>query len=200
MPLSTVTPRIDTEAVLETDRLVLEPLQQRHAALLFSLVADPEMYRFIPQQPPSELAALAARYQRLQHRAPPVGDEVWLNWAIRLKSSAAYVGLLQATLCQRETKAHIAYEIGTLHQRQGYATEACRRMLTVLFEYPIDRVVAEVDSRNAASIALLRRLGFNECGYQENADHFKGSPSHEFQFIMTAAQYRGTRPAAPLSP
>jgi [ribosomal protein S5]-alanine N-acetyltransferase len=195
-----MTPRIDTEAVLETDRLVLEPLQERHAALLFSLVADPEMYRFIPQDPPSELAALAARYLRLQHRAPPAGDEVWLNWAIRLKTGAAYVGLLQATLHPREAKAYIAYEIGTPHQRQGYATEACHSLLALLFEYPVDKVVAEVDSRNAASIALLRRLGFSECGYHENADHFKGSPSHEFQFVMTAVQYRRIRPAAPLSP
>jgi RimJ/RimL family protein N-acetyltransferase len=163
-----------------------------HAALLFPLVSDQAMYRFIPQQPPSELAALVARYRRLERRSPPEGDEVWLNWALRLKIDGTYVGLLQTTLRPREAGAYIAYEVGVPHQRKGYATEACRRLLALLFEHQFDRVIAEVDSRNAASLALLRRLNFSEDDYKENADHFKGSPSHEFRFVMTVTQYRQT--------
>jgi ribosomal-protein-alanine N-acetyltransferase len=188
---------LDTEAILETDRLLLEPLCEMHAALLFPLVSDPAMYRFIPQQPPSDLAALAARYRRLERRSPPAGDEVWLNWALRLKINGTYVGLLQATLRPRKACAYIAYEVGVRHQRKGYATEACRRLLTLLFEHQFDRVIAEVDSRNAASLALLRRLDLSEAEYEENADHFKGGPSHEFRFVMTATQYRETLGAAP---
>ena len=185
-------PPLDTEAILETDRLWFEPLREMHAALLFPLVSDPAMYRFIPQQPPSELAALATRYRRLERRSPPAGDEVWLNWALRLKTDGTYVGLLQTTLRPSKASAYIAYEVGVPHQRRGYATEACRRLLALLFEHEVDRVIAEVDSRNAASLALLRRLNFGEDEYTENADHFKGSPSHEFRFVITATQYRQT--------
>jgi [ribosomal protein S5]-alanine N-acetyltransferase len=188
---------LDTEAILETDRLLLEPLREMHAALLFPLIADPAMYRFIPQQPPSELAALAARYRRLERRSPAQGDEVWLNWALRRKVDETYVGLLQTTLRPRDACAYMAYEVGVRHQRKGYATEACRRLLALLFEQQFDRVIAEVDSRNAASLALLRRLNFSEDGYKENADHFKGGPSHEYRFVMTATQYRQTLDAAP---
>ena len=189
-------PTLDTETILETDRLLLEPLREMHAALLFPLVSDAAMYRFIPQQPPSELAALAARYRHLERRSPPEGDEVWLNWALRLKINGTYVGLLQTTLRPRKARAYIAYEVGVRHQHKGYATEACRRLLALLFEHQVDRVIAEVDSRNAASLALLRRLNFSEDEYTENADHFKGGPSHEFRFVMTITQYRQTLGAA----
>jgi len=188
---------LDTEAILETDRLLLEPLCEKHAVLLFPVVSDPGMYRFIPQQPPADFAALAARYRRLESRYPHAGDEVWLNWALRLKMNGTYLGLLQATLRPRKACAYIAYEVGVQHQRKGYATEACRRLLALLFEHEVDRVIAEVDSRNAASLALLRRLNFGEDEYQENADHFKGGPSHEFRFVMTAPQYRQTLGAPP---
>lgn len=50
-------------------------------------------------------------------------------------------------------------------QGHGYAAEAARAMLEVAFErLDLHRVAAELDPRNAASVALCRRLGMREEG------------------------------------
>ncbi len=169
---------------LETERLQLEPLVRAHAVELFELLSDECLYRFIPQDPFPTREALAARYRRLETRASSDGKEVWLNWAVRLKSSGACIGRVEATVRQ-DLSAQLAYELGVPHWGKGCATEACRRVLRMLFEeFGVMEVVAEVDTRNLASIRLLDRLGFQRGALKENADVFKGSSSDEWRYLL----------------
>ncbi|HEY8594400.1 MAG TPA: GNAT family N-acetyltransferase [Devosiaceae bacterium] len=47
----------------------------------------------------------------------------------------------------------------------GYATEAAQAMIPELFRaHPIDRITADVDPRNIASLRMLHKLGFVETG------------------------------------
>lgn len=51
---------------------------------------------------------------------------------------------------------------------RGLATEAARALVPHLFaSHAIDRLTADVDPRNAASLHLLRKLGFQETGFAE---------------------------------
>ena len=175
---------VEAETVLETERLLLEPLLLRHAAALYGILRDPRIYRYIPQEPPEALEALEQRYQMLESRRSPQGDEAWLNWAIRLKEAPRYVGRVEASVLPDGT-AQIAYELSPGFWGAGYATEACRRVLSLLFSgYRVGEVTAEVDTRNGASISLLERLGFERVGYQAEADYFKGSPSDEYTYRL----------------
>ena len=180
---------IHAERVLKTARLHLEPLQQSHAALLFPWLQDPRIYTYTPQNPPVSLEALEQRYALLQCRLSPEGDEAWLNWAVRLASSAplpTYVGCVQATVLPTRT-AYLAYEFFPTFWGNGYAGEACRSVLQLLFvDYAITTVEAEVDTRNTASIHLLERLGFDRVGYKAEADFFKGSSSDEYTYRLAA--------------
>ena len=177
---------IHAERVLKTARLHLEPLQQSHAALLFSALQEPCIYTYTPQNPPVSLEALEQRYAMLQGRLSPAGDEAWLNWAVRLASSPVYVGCVQATVLPTRT-ASLAYEFFPAFWGNGYASEACRSVLQRLFtDYAITTVEAEVDTRNTASIHLLERLGFERVGYKAEADFFKGSSSDEYTYRLTA--------------
>ncbi len=174
--------------MLETERLYLEPLQERHATLLYPVLRDKRIYTYLPQEPPT-LEALQWRYQKLAIRLPPPGDQAWLNWAVRVKVSGAYVGTVQATVTPVRM-AEIAYELGPLFWGQGYATEACCRVLTMLFaDYDVSEVNAQVDTRNAASIALLERLGFMRVGFQSEADFFKGHGSDEYTYRLLPFPY-----------
>lgn len=176
------------DRVLETERLRLEPLVESHATDLFPLLSDPRMYAFIPQDPPEDLEALASRYRFLESRRSPEGDEKWLNWAVRSKVEGNCLGTVQVTI-RPDRRAQLAYEIGVPYWRRGYATEACLRLIQALFDEGIAEVWAELDTRNAASIGLLERLGF-VCGdLRRNADHFKGSDSDEWTYTLS-------RPAA----
>lgn len=174
----------DPDAGFETERLHLEALRGTHAAELFPVLSDPRLYRYIPQEPPADPAALAARFERLEQRRSPTRDETWLNWAVRVKADGLCVGRIEATLRPDHT-ALLAYEIGADHWGRGYATEACRRVVRALFDdFDAERVVAQIDTRNAASIRLAERLGFTRGALKQGADHFKGATSDEYTYTL----------------
>jgi len=60
----------------------------------------------------------------------------------------------------------VGYMIGAPHARQGYATEALRLMLRFAFrKLKLHRVEANIQPTNVASIALVKRVGFQLEGY-----------------------------------
>jgi [ribosomal protein S5]-alanine N-acetyltransferase len=178
------------ETVLDTPRLVLEPLQARHADELWAPLSDPRLYEYVPGDPPASQAALRERFTLLSARRSPKGDQLWLNWVMRARSDGLARGRLEATVLPNGS-AWIAYEVFVAHWRQGYATEGCRRMIGWLIdELGVQRVGAEVDSLNDASLRLLARLGFQRAQYRENADTFKGRTSHEWTLRLEADRFR----------
>jgi RimJ/RimL family protein N-acetyltransferase len=182
------------EARLETSRLYLEPILQAHAAALYERMQEEQLYRFIPQDPPT-LEALTDRYDFLSARRSPDGREAWLNWAVREKLSGEYIGTLEATV-EEDQLAFIAYMVFAPYQRRGFAVEACGRLLEHLFDdYGVGVVAAEIDTRNAASIALVESLGFEKVGFQKDADRFKGSTSDEYRYEIGQSAWARRRPA-----
>ena len=185
---------VEPEARLETPRLLLEPILPVHAPVLYERLRDERLYRFIPQDPPDTLEALEDRYQFLSGRRSPDGREAWLNWAVRERDSGQYAGTLEATVYDKGT-AIIAYMVFVPCQRRGIAAEACGRLLEHLFEgYRAGMVAAEIDTRNAASIALVESLGFERVGFQKDADHFKGSTSDEYRYEIEERVWAERRP------
>ena len=167
---------------LVTARLVLEPLVVAHARALYPLLRDERLYTYIPQEPPISLDALAERYRRLELRRSPDGQRVWLNWAARLRRGSSYVGVFQATI-EPEREAFLAYMIFPSQQRQGYAREGGQRVIEHLVgEYKASLVVAEIDTRNRASVGVVEALGFVRVVERPAADFFKGSVSDEYRY------------------
>ena len=178
----------ESEQVLETPRLILEPLTVSHAHVLYAALQAPELYRFIPQDPPSSPESLAARYAALATRLSPDGQERWLNWALRNRDTERYVGTVEVTVYPNHTAA-LAYQVFPPFWHQGFATEACTRVLAHLVaDYQVSRVAAEIDTRNADSIHLVERLGFTRVAMTEHADYFKGTYSDEYRYEWRAAQ------------
>lgn len=181
---------VDADTILETERLRLEPLTPEHAPHLFSVLADKRIYTYIPEDPLPDLAALAQRCQRLATRRSPDGTELWLNWAVQRKPTYNYIGTLQATVTSEQT-ATIAYLLNPAFWGYGYAQEACRRLLKLLFAgYHVQAVQAEVDTRNHASWMLLERLGFRRIAIRQAADYFKGANSDEYHYECTASDWQ----------
>ena len=100
------------------------------------------------------------------------------------RGEGVYVGTLQGTVYADAT-AYLAYILFPAFWRQGYAREGCRRILELLFEdYQVHNIVAEIDTRNVASIKLIESLGFQRVATKLNADFFKGSTSHEYRYKL----------------
>lgn len=156
---------------ITTRRLRIEGLRREHAAALFAALADPSIYVYIPEDPPESADALAGRYARLAEGAPAGSGQIWLNWAVRLRGSPAYIGTLQATVL-RDRTASIAYVLAPLHWGHGYATEACRWLLGHLaIERRVVEFQATTDVRNEASWRLLERLRFVRMGEEPAQCH-----------------------------
>lgn len=180
---------IRAEDVLHTRRLQLEPILPRHAAALFADLQAPELYTFIPHNPPANIQALEHRYRRLAKRQSDTGDELWLNYAVFSPKDVQYMGTVQATM-QTSGTTYIAYETFPRYWRQGIAKEACTALIThLLCDYHRSTVTALLDTRNEASWRLLESLGLTRVRTIPNADEFKGSVSHEYEYVLDAARW-----------
>lgn len=180
----------DSEAALESERLVLEPLLPHHAAGTFALWQDDRLYTFTPVKPPTELHSLEERYRILATRGSPDGTEMWLNWFAREKASGEYVAQIQATIGQ-DSSARLGYFTFVPHWRRGYAYEACQAVIRSLIERGVEEFVAEIDTRNVASIRLIEKLGFRRVAYVLNARLIRGAESDDYRYSLTASSMRG---------
>lgn len=184
---------IEPEAILETPRLLLEPLQISHALALYEPLQSVALYEYIPLNPPASLEALANLYQWLSSRRSLDEHEVWLNWAMRERRENKYVGTLEATVYPDVT-ASLAYIVFPVFWRQGYAREGCGRILDLLCkDYQIHTVSAQIDTRNTASITLIESLGFQRVATTLHADFFKGATSHEYRYEYLSLSYAERR-------
>jgi [ribosomal protein S5]-alanine N-acetyltransferase len=147
-------------ATLAGEDMTLEPRTPSHAAAMYALLRDPTLYRYLDHPPPASEEALLALYTRYENLRSPDGSEYWLNWVIRVPGPDV-VGYVQATVMMASQSSWVAYVLGSEHVGRGYATQATRAMMNHLQSvYGVTRFWATVDPANAASIALLRRLGF----------------------------------------
>ena len=60
--------------------------------------------------------------------------------------------------------SELVFMIGQSYWRQGYMTEVLAALMPMFWQNGFKRVWANVDSENVASIKLLRRSGFIQCG------------------------------------
>ena len=114
--------------------LTLEPQVAAHAAEMLAVLSDPAIYEY-ENEPPASLAWLRARFEKLESRQSPDGNEQWLNWVIRIPSGEL-IGYVQATV-RASGQAAIAYELASAHWGRGLASQAVRAMLGELAAHTV---------------------------------------------------------------
>jgi len=155
----------DEEWELETGRLLLSPMYATDAERLYEWLQEPALHSFIGREPPESAHQLKTRIRLWEHRQSAAGDEVWLNWTLRVADRAmpdngAVVGYVQATIKANQT--NLAWVIGLPFQGRGYATEAARRVAGWLTKRPgISELRANIHPAHAASQAVARRVGLH---------------------------------------
>lgn len=145
-------------AVIESERVTLEPQTAAHAEEMFAVLVDPAIYQHENQPPPS-VEWLRERFARLESRRSSDGRERWLNWVVRLRTGEA-IGYVQATVTP-EGEALIAYVFGSAHWGHGLAREAVEAMIGELVRsHGVSDLSAVFKRTNRRSERLLERLGF----------------------------------------
>jgi RimJ/RimL family protein N-acetyltransferase len=163
-----------------------------HARRVFEGMQDPEVHRYVPHEPPRSVEDLETLFHK-RITGPNDPGRRWFNWIAVVRTSGDAIGNVQITTLPDRT-ALLGYFLLRPWWRQGYGREACAAVIEWLRRGDLaDTLVAEVDSRNVASIALLESLGFTRAGVTKSADFFKGEPSDEFHYeLALVSRVRGS--------
>jgi len=89
-----------------------------------------------------------------------------------------------------DTLPEIGYWIGQAHRRQGFGGEAVAALLAQLAGTGARGAVAEVFLENAASLALLRRLGFRVSGIVERDVPLRGGLRPMRRLVIDGPPFR----------
>ncbi len=118
----------DLDQGWRTERLELEPLSVAHAAELGPVLDDTALHTFTGGAPLARRLWPPAT-PGWPHAARPA--PLWGNWVLRLRTTGAAVGTVQATLPAAGPAAgpaEIAWVIARPAQGHGYAKEAARSL------------------------------------------------------------------------
>ncbi|MBL9011038.1 MAG: GNAT family N-acetyltransferase [Alphaproteobacteria bacterium] len=172
------------EPELRSARLVLEPLTAWHGESLFGLLKDPMLYTYIAKEPPLAASHLSRRFEALEQRRSADGEELWLNWAVRI-AAGGYAGLVEATV-RGDATALVAWWTFLPFQRRGYGREAAAAVLDHLRSIGVREAAAFIDTRNTASIRLAEALGFVRAGTHAMREKVRGRwiDDHEYRKVL----------------
>ncbi len=121
-----------------------------------------------------------------------------IRWAIALKPADRMIGSCGFHLYQRRhRRAEIGYELHSDYWRRGIMTEATQAVLQFCFDrLGVHRLEADVVEGNAASAALLRKVGFTLEGVWRERVFKRGAFQSLWQFGLLAPEYRARQKAA----
>jgi RimJ/RimL family protein N-acetyltransferase len=177
------------EFPVSTARLDLRPHTAADLDDLFAFHSDPEVVRYIPWPVRSldeTRTALDAKLPR--HRVDAEGE--WLVLAMQLRETGHVIGEVLLRCADAEAgEGELGYALHAGFQRRGYATEAARAMLGLAFgPFGLRRVTAVLDVRNAASAALVEKLGFVRESVA-TGQVFKGELVDEAHYAISAEAF-----------
>ena len=137
---------------LLTERLFLIPLQPDGMRALLDRTTDPELVG-----PYTEMLTLSLRHPE---------QWIWYTaWGLYQNDSGDFVGDLCFKGLPKNGQPEIGYGISPEFQGQGNATEAVRAACRWALAQPgVDAGEAETEPANAASQAVLRKVGFVPTG------------------------------------
>ncbi len=161
---------------LETPRLRLTALSERHFNDYAAMLADPESTRWVGDGQPLDRTnawrSLAMLLGHWQLRG-------FGMWALELKETGEFVGRAGLMYPDGWPDLELGWMLKPTHRHQGYATEAGNATLDFAWtQLRAPRVISLVRIGNEASDRLAERLGGEHI---ENID-FYGSNSHVFAY------------------
>jgi [ribosomal protein S5]-alanine N-acetyltransferase len=142
--------------VLRTERLILRPVTAGDHAALLAHWAAPDVRRFL-----FDGAALSADEvtEAIEDSTRDFGRAGYGLWLVHQQDHSDLVGTAGLRPLD-ELGLEIFYSLAPGWWGKGYATEAARAVLDhALGPLGLPEVLAEVDEGNAASIAVIQRLG-----------------------------------------
>ena len=181
---------------LRTGRLVLRPFSDADADALFAVRSNAHAMRYWDAPPWSERTQ-AEQFIAGCRRMADEGSGARL--AIDLGSDQSFIGWCGLTRWNPVYRsASMGYCLDDAAWGRGYATEAGRAVLQWAFDaLDLNRVQAEVDTRNAASARVLEKLGFLREGTLREDCIVDGEVSDSWVYGLLRRQWSPSPSPAP---
>lgn len=164
---------------LTSERLLLRPFALSDAPAVHRVYRDARVMRWVGTGPvvrPEQTEAMLTGYIRHQERFG------FSFWALLERSSRELIG--DAGLYTRAGQVELGYTLAAEHWGKGYATEAAALCVHVAFtDLDLPHLDALIRAENTASVAVVRKLGFDEIGQEL----MHGSPHVLFRLVNPAA-------------
>ncbi len=150
--------RLPMPAELETERLLLQRLKYEDAEEIFYTYASkPRATQYLSW---ATHESIDDTRLFLQYAIANWNFGTDYSYSIRLKSGL-FIGSIGVV--NDEGKVQIGYVLSPAHWGQGYTTEACSSVLSVLRTFKdVYRIGTFVDAENIASIKVLQKCGMVE--------------------------------------
>ncbi len=181
--------RMAVFTTLETTRLRLRHFKDSDLPLFIAYRNDPEVARYQSWEGISEPEARAfiQEQKKIQPGVPGQGFQI----ALELKATGVLIGDCYFTINQLDKRqAEIGFTLSRAYQGQGFATEAVSCFLNYAFlTFNLHRIIAITDCDNAASVALLERLGMRREGHFLQNVWFKGKWGDEYLYAILKEEW-----------
>lgn len=166
---------------LHTDRLVLRPFADADGDALYALHSNAHVLRYWDSPPWTE-PGRAERFIAACRQIAEQGNGARL--AIDRASDGSFIGWCSLTGWNPDFRsARLTYVLDDTAWGVGYATEAVRALLSWGFDrLNLNRVQAETDTRNGASVRVLQKLAFQLEGMLRQDCIVNGEVSDSFVF------------------
>jgi RimJ/RimL family protein N-acetyltransferase len=145
--------------VVESERLIVRPVEERDLPALLLVNGDDEATRFLPYASWRSLADARAWFERMNGMGAR-GESIQYV-LIERASDLAIGSCLLFRYEESSARAELGYVLGRRYWGRGIMREALVAVLNCAFgAYGLRRLEAEVDPLNLASNRLLESLGF----------------------------------------
>jgi len=181
--------------ILTTSRLRLCRFEMRHLDSFLAYHNDPNVVRFQSWEPFTRAQGL--EFVRTQVEQEPFVAGQWTQLAIERICDNAHIGDVAVHLQNADPRlAELGISIGSADQGQGYAGESLTCLIGHVFEHVcVQRISAEIDPRNAPSLALFEALGFVREGHLRRNLWLKGEWVDTVIYGLLADEWNVGNPA-----
>ena len=182
----------DNVPVLETNRLVLRQLTMDDAADYFEIFSDDEVTRYYDVNTMTDVNEAKALIQR--HNAH-YQNHVSIRYVLQLKDSGKVIGTFGLYDFKGSDSVEIGFDLNRAHWKQGYMTEAIRRVIDFVFqELGIAAVYGGFLKPNTASENLMKRLGFTRDKVLDTIEIMPGVFETVYFYKLTRADRNQQKP------
>jgi [ribosomal protein S5]-alanine N-acetyltransferase len=146
--------------VLETQRLILKPIEIDDCHLLLSINNDPDVVQKINYGKTFDLNDTYETITNYYHRL--FNERKGIVWGMYLKPNNNLIGLRMCFVDSFDEPVTIQGQILKLYRQMGLTLEAYIEIIKFLRKAEVEKIKANCDKDNIPAIGLLKKLGFEK--------------------------------------